>query len=349
MMKFVHLCKAKPPSKGKKVLIIGAGPAGLSAAGYLVCQGFDIDIFDKLPLPGGLLIFGIPESRINKERVMSGIKEMSENFGVRYILNTKITCCEEERHEGDEFVKRRESFNNIINDYDATLIASGTWLSRHLKVPGSELKGVYPALEYLIRVNAQKLGFISEEEVPQLGKKVAVIGAGLTAVDAVYEALSKGVPEVYLVYRRTKNLAPAGAKEIDKLISLGVKFMELVNPKAIIGYKGRVKGLELIRMRLGEPDKSGRPRPIPIPGSEFVLEVDTVIYALGEVPTPPCRDEKCWGIKLNENGTIAVNDQFMTSREGIFAAGDIVTGPSLIGKAMATGLSAAKAIHKYLL
>lgn len=347
-MKFAYLCKTKPASKGKKILVIGAGPAGLSATGYLVCQGFDVDIFDKLPLPGGLLIFGIPELRVDKKRVIAGAKELSEEFGVHYVLNTKVTCCTEDGHEGDEFVKKRVSFNELVNDYDATLIASGTWLSRHLRIPGNDLKGVYPALEFLIRINAQKLGLISEEEVPQLGKKVAIIGAGLTAIDTAYEVLSRGIHEIYLIYRRTKELAPAGPDEISKLITLGVKFMELVSPKIIIGHKGRVDGLELVKMKLGGPDRSGRPKPIPIQGSEFILEVDTIIYALGELPTPPCKDEGCCGIKFNKDGTIAVNEQYMTSREGIFAAGDVVSGPSLIGKAMASGLNAAKAIHKYL-
>ncbi|HDD25478.1 MAG TPA: glutamate synthase [Acidilobales archaeon] len=346
-MKFVHLCKTKPPSRGKKILIIGAGPAGLAAAGFLVCQGYDIDMVDKLPLPGGLMTFGIPEIRIKKERVMEGIKELSDVFDVKFILRTKVICCGEGRHEGDEFVSKKVSFNDIVPNYDATLIATGTWLSRPFKVSGANLKGVYPALEYLIRLNAHRLGFLNADEVPKIGKKVAIIGGGLTAVDAAFEALEQGA-EVYMVYRRTKDLAPAGSKEIDKLIEKGVKFMELVNPKSVIGEKDRVKGLELIRMRLGEPDASGRPRPIPIPGTEFILEVDTVIYALGELSTPPCRSEECCGIKLDKWGGIIVDENFMTTRKGVFAAGDVVTGPSLIGKAMGSGLKAARAIHKYL-
>ncbi|RLG85906.1 MAG: glutamate synthase [Thermoprotei archaeon] len=347
-MDFAFMCKhEKPQQRGKKVAIIGAGPAGLVAAGYLACQGYSIDVYDKLPEPGGLLLFGIPEFRIPSSRVRGGINILKEVFEVNFIQKTKVFCGSKEFEEGDEFVSSEVNLEELISKYDATLIATGAWKSNKLNIPGEDLEGVYIALEYLHKYRLAEHNYIPKDSVPSLGGKVAVIGAGLTAVDAAIHAKLIGAREVYVMYRRTINEAPAGRYEIEKLKSMGIKWMELTIPKSIIGDK-RVKGIELLRARLGPPDASGRPRPEPIPNSEFIVEVDSILIAIGERPTPPFKDE-CAGIKVDRKRRVVVNKNYMTSREGVFAAGDVTTGPWNVGKAIGSGLRAARALHLYLL
>ncbi|HHC18870.1 MAG TPA: glutamate synthase [Euryarchaeota archaeon] len=344
-MNFAFHCKSKPEPTGKKVAIIGAGPAGLAAAGYLVCKGHEIDVYDKLPEPGGLMIFGIPELRIPIERVRGGCKILEEKFGVRFITRTKV--IQGERHdEGDELAENTVSLKELMEKYDAVLITTGTWRSRIPKIEGSELEGVYAALEYLYRLKAHKLGYLSEEHVPEVkGRVVAVIGAGYSAVDAALESLLEGARKVYLLYRRTIQEAPAGIYEINALRQKGVEWMELVSPKRIIG-KDKVEKLELIKNKLGEPDETGRRKPIPIEGSEFTLDVDMVIFATGEITTPPFTEDL--GIAVDDRGRIVVDEKYMTSIEGVFAAGDVVTGPSKVGHAVLSGLKAAKALDLWL-
>jgi len=347
-MKFLR-CRPEEVKErtGKRVAIIGAGPAGLGAAGELVCKGHEVHVYDMLPEPGGLLLFGIPSFRIPRDRVRAGVKEL-EAAGVKFFCGVKVVGDREERIEGDFLAKERRSLHDIINEYDATLICTGTWRSRELKIPGEDLPGSYLALDYLFRIYAHELGYLPKEQVYRTGRRVAVIGGGLTAVDAAIEAKLQGAEEVYMLYRRTIAEAPAGRSAIEKeVIGRGIKFMELVIPKRLIG-RDRVEGIELIKAKLGAPDATGRPRPEPIPGSEFVIEVDTVLAAVGEEPTPPFSSGYC-GIELNKDGTIKVDEMFRTTREGVFACGDVVHGPSRIGKALSTGISAAQSIHKYLL
>jgi len=347
-VKFALKCSPgqKIERRSERIAIIGAGPAGLGAAGYLICKGFQVDVYDKLPEPGGLMIFGIPEYRVPKKNVRAGVKELIE-LGVNFILRTKIVADEEEHADGDEFAENKVHFEQLINNYNAVLIATGTWRSRNLGVPGENLKGVYLALDYLYRIYTSELGYLPKSVIYPTGDKVAVIGAGLTAVDAAIEAQRQGAKEVYVLYRRTINEAPAGKAEIQGLIKRGINFVELVGIMEVLG-KEHVEAVKLIKMRLGKPDRSGRPAPEPVPGSEYTMDVDTVIAAVGEVPTPPFKDG-CCGIKVTPHNTIDIDQKHRTTRKGVFAAGDVATGPSLIGKALKNGIDAAMAIEEYLL
>ncbi|ASJ07012.1 FAD-dependent oxidoreductase [Thermococcus pacificus] len=346
-MRFAFLCKSRPEPTGKKVAIVGAGPAGLSAAGYLVCQGHEVHVYDKLPEPGGLMLFGIPEFRIPIYRVREGCGELKDLFEVKFFPRTKVVCGECESEAGDEFVERTVHLAELKENYDAVLIATGAWEPWKPEVEGSELQGVYPALEYLFRIKSAKLGHMKWTDIihPE-GKKILVVGAGHTAVDAALESLLLGADEVYLSYRRSIKEAPAGPYEIHQLIQRGVKWLEKTMPVRIIG-DGKVKAVEMVRMELGEPDASGRRRPVPVEGSEFTLEVDYVIFAVGQTPTPPAGD----GLEIarDKKGRVVVDERHMTSVEGIFAAGDVVTGPSKVGLAVKDGLYAARSMHMWMM
>ncbi len=350
-MKFTFMCKGKKPSiTGRGVVaIIGSGPAGLAAAGYLACQGYEVNVYDKMPIPGGMMYFAIPTFRVPRESVDEGVEDLRDNFGVKFILNTKVFCMKEGEHrpdEGDVFFTDLVDLRDLVEEYDAVLITTGTWRSRRLGIEGEFSQGVYPALDYLFRIYTYEQKLINVP--PPKPSKVVVIGGGLSAIDAVEESLKRGVKEVYLVYRRTPKEAPAGEAEIKRMIKLGAKFIELASPKRVISRRGRVEGIEFIRMKLGEPDESGRPRPIPIPGTEFTIETEAVITAIGEIPTPPFEDE-CLGIKVDRRNRIVVDKNFNTGHPKVFAAGDVVLGPSLIGKALSHGIKAATALHNVLI
>lgn len=346
-MKFLLRCKpdTKKPPTGKKVAIIGAGPAGLGAAGILLCNGHEVHIYDALPEPGGLLMFGIPPFRIPRENVREGIRELVD-AGAKFFTSTFVYCGEKpHEHEALLLAKDYVSLEELVGKYDAVIITTGTWKSRSLGVPGENLPGVYKALDYLFRIYAHQLGYLPKEKVYPTGRKVLVVGAGLTAVDAALEAREQGAEKIIVAYRRTINEAPAGRKTIEtELIAKGIEFRELINPVAFLG-RDRVERVRFVKMRLGPPDKSGRPAPEPIPGSEFEEEFVTVLIAAGEIATPP---GKCLGIELNPDGTIKVNEKMMTTRRGVFAAGDVVTGPSLIGKALGSGMRAAQFVDEFL-
>jgi len=322
-----------PESKRKSVVIIGAGPAGLGAAGRLVCWGHEVLVVDKMPEPGGLLIFGIPEFRIPKDRIRAGIRELRE-AGVEF--RTGVV------------VGKDVSLETLIRDFDAVLIATGTWETRRLNIPGASLEGVYGALEYIVDYFLAKYGYKPLDSVPPLAEKTVVVGGGYTAVDACHVARERGAREVHLVYRRTRREAPAGVEEFERLEKVGVIIHELVSPKRYIGCDGRVCGVELIRMRLGAPDESGRPRPEPIPGSEHVLEAGSVLEAVGLRPTPPFDPGTNHGIRLNRDGTIWTDEAFRTTRRKVFAAGDVRHGASKIGPALKSGIDASRFIHEFL-
>ncbi len=344
-MKFSFLCKNKPPQSGRRIAIIGAGPAGLTAAGYLVCKGHHVDIYDKLPEPGGLMLFVIPEFRIPVERVRLGAKELEEEFEVNYYPRTKVMEGDRE-DEGDEFYERRIALSELIKKYDAVLIATGIWNVRRIGIPGDNLKGILSPLELLFWIKGRELGYIPDERVPDLeGKRVGIIGAGLTAVDTAFECNRLGA-NVTIFYRRTIREAPAGAYEINLLRNRGVRWMELVTPKRVIGENGRLRAVELLRTRLGEPDASGRRRPIPIEGSEFQVELDYLVFAIGMVSTPPANGNGI--LAVDRRGRIAVDSRHMTSIEGVFAAGDVVNGPTKVGRAIKDGLYTAVAIDRWL-
>ena len=319
--------------KSKRIAIIGAGPAGLTAAGHLICEGYQVDVYEKLPEPGGLLLFGIPDFRFNKKRIREGIKQL-EDAGVKFICNMEV---------GVDI-----PFETILNKYDAVIIATGAWEGIELNIPGKELDGIYKAIDFLSRLDLYKAGHIGEDQLLKWGEKVLVVGCGESAMDASRTAIRLGCKEVTVVYRRTMEYAPAHKREIEIAQREGVKFIWLASPIRYIGDEnGRVKEVECIRMELGEPDSSGRPKPKPIPGSEFKIEADTVILAIGQRPTPPFKDGQ-YGIKLNPNGTIWTDEYGRTTRKGVFAIGDIQTGPKLVGTAIASAKKAVEAVIQWL-
>ena len=321
----------KSPIKVRsKIAVIGAGPSGLKASGVLASAGCEVDVYDANPEPGGLLIFGIPSFRFPKFKVMEGIDKLRE-LGVEFKVKSKV--------DGTEL-------GRLIADYDALLICTGTWKARRLRIEGEGLKGVYYAFEYLFKRALFERGYLNRAELPALGDKVAVIGGGLTAIDASLSALRDGAEEVYLLYRRTRKYAPAGEREFKRAEREGVKVVELVVPRSIVG-KCKVEGVEVVNVELGEPDESGRPKPFEVSGTEHVIEVDSVLIAIGELPTPPPSIEKI-GIKVESDGRIAVDSKHMTTRRGVFAAGDVVLGPSKIGLALKDGLEAALSTLRYL-
>jgi glutamate synthase (NADPH/NADH) small chain len=343
-VKFAFMCREKTRSIGAKVAVVGAGPAGLAATGYLACEGYDIDVYDKLPLPGGLMVFAIPQWRIPPERVISGARELEEKFNVKIILRTKVFAEEPEHEEGDDFAEKKANLEDIIKNYDIVLLATGTWSSKTPRIPGVEARGVTTALEYLYKWRIYEYGYTTKK--PPTGKNIVVIGGGYSAIDAAEKALKTGA-EVHLVYRRTIKEAPAGIYEIERVKREGVTFIELASPTEIIAEDNKVKAVKFQKMTLGPPDETGRPKPVPVPGGEFTIESDLVVFATGESPTPPLRNttaEKI-GLRINKDGTIAVNELMQTSIPKVFAAGDVVTGPSRIGPAIRNGLKAAKSMH----
>ncbi|ABM80357.1 FAD-dependent oxidoreductase [Hyperthermus butylicus] len=331
-MRFIVGCKpGQAEPRSERIAIIGAGPAGLYAAGYLRCRGFNVTVFDRNPEPGGFLIFGVLEIHINKAKVREGIKELHE-LGVEFRQN--ITVC------------RDVSLEELINNYDAVLIATGTWESARLNIPGANLEGIYPAMEWIVDYHMWKYGYKSEK--PPIGERVVVIGGGLTAVDAVHVSKWLGAKEVYMVYRRIRQYAPAGERGFREAEEAGAKIIELASPVEYIPDPSgkRVAAVKFERMKLVEQPGSKRPKPVGT-GEYFTIEADLVLEAIGLKPTPPCNVEQL-GIKLRPDGTIDVDEYKRTTREPVFAAGDVEHGASLIGIAMKGGLDAAKAIEKYL-
>lgn len=344
-MKFAFLCREPVGSIKKRIAIIGAGPAGLTATGYFACRGYEVDVYDKLPYPGGMMTFAIPRSRILIDEIVEGWRDLEENFNVKFYLKTKVAVGEG-YDEGDEFVERRINLLELIRLYDAVVIATGTWRSRTLGVEGENAKNVTTALRFLYSRRLVEMGLEKPSGLYSV-KKVVVIGAGLSAIDAVEECLTMGVSEVYLVYRRTIREASAGVHRIRELISKGVKWIELAQPTRIIVEDNYAKGVEFVKVQLGQPDETGRPKPIPIPSSEFTIEADLVITAIGEIPTPPIYTGELLKY-IEPSGKLRVENDFKIPGTSIFAIGDVVTGPSKIGLAIDHALKAAKTIDTLL-
>ncbi len=324
------------PPTGRKVAVVGSGPAGLTAAAELAKLGHDVTIFEALHKPGGVLMYGIPEFRMPKDIVIDEINYVKS-------LGVKI--------ETDIIIGKVITLNELFEmGFDAVFIGTGAGLPRFLGIPGENLCGIYSANEFLIRINLMKAYRFPEYDTPvKVGKRVAVIGGGNVAMDAARSALRLG-GDVTVIYRRTELEMPARREEIENAKEEGVKFLFLATPVRFIGDdKGWVRAVECVRMRLGEPDETGRRRPIPIEGSEFKVEADTVVVAIGQRPNPiAVRGEK--SIKLTSHGTIVVNPEtYETTRRGVFAGGDIVTGNATVISAMGAAKKAAKAIHEYLM
>lgn len=309
---------------GKKVAIIGGGPAGLTAAYFLRLEGHEVTVYDAMPEMGGMLRYGIPEYRLPKA-VLAAEISLIQKHGVRLVNNTKI---------GEDI-----SFDEIRNSFDAVLVTVGAWKGSSMRCKGEELKGVLSGIDFLREVNLGKL--------PEIGKNVAVVGGGNTAMDACRTAVRCGAENVYVIYRRTRAEAPAEDIEIEEAIEEGVKFLFLTNPDEIIGENGAVKQMRLQIMELGEPDASGRRKPVPVEGEFKTLDVDTVISAIGQKLAPAGLE----AIELTAWGTIKADEATcMTSLEGVFAAGDATNdGASIAIEAIAEANTAAKAISAYLL
>jgi len=329
----MELPEIAPPT-GKKVAIVGCGPAGLTVAGDLIKLGHEVTIFEALNEPGGVLMYGIPEFRLPKEVVLaeiSFIKELGVDLHLDYVVGKAV------------------SVDELLKEYDAVFIGTGAGLPMFMQIPGENLIGVYSANEYLTRSNLMKAYLFPEyATAPIRSKKVVTVGGGNVAMDSARTALRLGA-ESTIVYRRSRKEMPARAEEIHHAEEEGIVINLLTNPKRIIGNdKGRVEAIECLRMELGEPDDSGRRRPIPIEGSEFIIEADTVIPALGNKPNPLI-GQTTPDLKMTKWGTIVVDENTMaTSKKGVFAGGDIVSGAATVILAMGQGKIAAKAMHEYL-
>lgn len=334
-MRFLK-CRQVPQEKKAKVSIIGAGPAGLGAAGVLICKGYDVVVYDMMPEAGGMMLFGIPDDRLPKDNIRKGVKELME-AGVKFVFNTTI---------GKDI-----PLEKIIDESDAVLIATGTWKPRRMGVPGEDLPWVIPAADWLVEVHMARYGYLPWEKVPRVEGRILVVGGGLTAADAVhvpmtYPEFKEGVERVVLSYRRTRDFAPMRRQEFERLIQLGAEAWELTQPVEFREEGGK-RIVKFVRMQLVDTGK-GRPKPVPIEGSEFEAEFDYVLLAIGEVPTPPFEGTSCCGIELNPDGTIKTDENFMTTRPGVFATGDVRHGPSRIGPALKSGLDVARAIDEWL-
>ena len=322
----------------QKVAIVGAGPSGLSCAGDLAKKGYDVTIFEALHVAGGVLSYGIPEFRLPKDKIVNKEIDNLKKLGVKI--------------ETDSVVGRLYTVDELMEEegFDAVFVGTGAGLPRFMNIPGENLSGVYSANEFLTRTNLMKAYKFPEYATPiKHGKNIAVVGGGNVAMDAARTALRLGAEHVYIVYRRSEAELPARAEEVHHAKEEGIDFRLLNNPIEVIGDEnGWVKELRCIKMELGEPDESGRRRPVPIEGSEFNLPVDTVIIAIG-TGANPIIGTTTPGMDTNKKGYIVANAETgATTKPGVFAGGDIVTGAATVILAMGAGTKAAKAIDEYL-
>ena len=340
-----HTCDLppRPTPNGHKVAVIGSGPAGLTCAGDLARKGYDVTVFEALHLAGGVLVYGIPEFRLPKaivQKEVDTLKDLGVKVETNMVIGRAITI--------DEL---KEEFG-----FEAVFIGSGAGLPKFMNIPGENLKGVYSANEFLTRINLMKAYKEGSDTPIQHGKKVAVVGGGNVAMDAARCAKRLGA-EVYIVYRRSEAELPARAEEVEHAKEEGIIFKTLTNPVEILGYhnsedkrdpnNGSVCGIRCVEMELGEPDASGRRRPIVKEGSEFDMDVDCVIMALGTSPNPLIKSTTK-GLDTQKWGGIIADEHGLTSREGVYAGGDAVTGAATVILAMGAGKTAAKAIDEYL-
>lgn len=325
----------KPESNGKKVAVIGAGPSGLTCAGDLAKAGYKVTVFEALHLAGGVLVYGIPEFRLPKSIVQKEIDNLSAlgvDIETNMVIGKTITI--------DELFEQ---------GYDAIFIGSGAGLPRFMNIPGENLKGVYSANEFLTRVNLMKAYREGSDTPIKQNKKVAVVGGGNVAMDAARCAKRLGAEEVYIVYRRGEEELPARKEEVEHAKEEGIIFKLLTNPVEILGGEDKfVNGIKCVEMELGEPDASGRRKPVVKENSEFVLDVDCVVMSIGTSPNPLIKNTTK-GLDVNSHGCIITKDETgLTSREGVYAGGDAVTGAATVISAMGAGKHAAKAIDEYL-
>lgn len=323
------------PPTGRKVAVIGAGPAGLTVAADLAKLGHEVVIFEALHLAGGVLMYGIPEFRLPKSIVQAEVD---------YVKRLGVKLC------ANYLVGRTYTIPELFEKgFDAIFIGTGAGLPQFLGIPGENLGGIYSANEFLIRVNLMKAYAFPEYDTPiRIGKKVTVIGGGNVAMDSARSALRLGAEQVCIVYRRSREELPARQEEIENAEEEGITCKFLASPTKFIGdEKGWVKAMECVCMDLGPPDDSGRRRPVPVKGSEFLIETDTVIIAVGRTPNPIIQ-RTTEGLEVTKWGTIVAEKNGKTSIEGVYAGGDIVTGEATVISAMGAGKRAARAIHEYM-
>ena len=325
---------AVPERNGHKVAVIGSGPSGLTCAGDLARLGYDVTVFEALHIAGGVLVYGIPEFRLPKKIVeleVNGLKAL----GVKIVTNVVIG--------------RSMSIDDLFDDgFEAVYIGSGAGLPRFMGIPGESLKEVYSANEYLTRVNLIKAYQPGSTTPIYHARKVAVVGGGNVAMDAARSAIRLGAEEVYVLYRRSFEEIPARQEEVQHAQEEQIRFQTLTNPVEILGSDdGNVTGVRCIRMELGEPDATGRRRPVPVPDSDFVIDADCVIMAIGTSPNPLIKSTT-GGLEVNARGGIVADENGCTSRDGVFAGGDTVTGAATVIKAMGAGKIAAKSIDAYI-
>lgn len=332
-----------PQSNGHRVAIVGSGPSGLTCAGDLAKKGYKVTIFEALHTAGGVLVYGIPEFRLPKSIVakeVDTLKALGVDIETNVVIGKTLTI--------DELFDM---------GYEAVFIGSGAGLPNFMGIPGESLKGVYSANEFLTRSNLMK-AYNDDPVTPIMkGGKVAIIGGGNVAMDAARTALRLGADKVYVVYRRSMEELPARKEEVEHAMEEGIDFRLLNNPVEILGYNnpdnprdeknGFVTGMKCIKMELGEPDSRGRRRPVPIEGSEFTLDVDTVVVSIGTSPNPLIKSTTK-GLEVNERGGIIINEDGLTTRDCVYAGGDAVTGAATVISAMGAGKHAAKAIDEYL-
>ena len=325
-----------PEWNGKKIAVVGSGPSGLTVAGDMAKRGYKVTVYEAFHTAGGVLMYGIPEFRLPKDIVqkeISTLKKMGVDIQTNVIIGRTLTVD--------------ELFNDM--GYDGVYIGSGAGLPRFMGIEGESLNGVYSANEFLTRINLMKGYKFPEFDTPvYVGKNVAVLGGGNVAMDAARSAKRLGAENVYIVYRRGREELPARAEEVEHAEQEGIEFKLLQNPTRILGNEdGWVNGMEVIKMELGEPDESGRRRPVEIAGSEEVLDIDTVVVAIGQTPNPLIR-QTTEGLETNKRGCIIADENGLTTREKVYAGGDVVTGAATVILAMGAGKKAAEALDKEL-
>ena len=334
---------AIPEPNGHRVAVVGSGPSGLACAGDLAKKGYDVTVYEALHMAGGVLVYGIPEFRLPKAIVAKEVDTLKK-LGVKVETNVVIgkTLTVDELFE---------------SGFEAVFIGSGAGLPNFMGIPGESYNGVYSANEFLTRSNLMK-SYRENPETPIMkGDKVAVVGGGNVAMDAARTALRLGADKVYIVYRRSMDELPARHEEVEHAMEEGIEFKLLCNPTEILGYNnhddkrdpknGFVTGITCVKMELGEPDERGRRRPVAVEGSEFTLDVDTVIMAIGTSPNPLIKSTTS-GLEVNRHGGIVVNEDGLTTRDSVYAGGDAVTGAATVISAMGAGKTAAAAIDEYL-
>ncbi|WP_296627406.1 NADPH-dependent glutamate synthase [uncultured Negativibacillus sp.] len=325
----------KPVSNGHKVAVIGAGPAGLTCAGDLAKKGYEVTIFEAFHKAGGVLVYGIPEFRLPKAIVQKEVEGL-EKMGVKVMT--------------DMVIGKVLSIDELMNDmgFEAVFVGSGAGLPMFMGIEGEDLVGVSSANEFLTRINLMK-AYLDEYDTPiRKGKAVAVVGGGNVAMDAARSAMRLGAEHVYIIYRRSEAELPARKEEVHHAKEEGIEFVLQTNPVKILGDEnGNVRAIECIKMELGEPDASGRRRPIPVEGSNYEIPVDTVIMSLGTSPNPLIRTTT-EGLEANKHGCLIADEHMATTREGVYAGGDAVTGAATVILAMGAGKTAAASIDEYI-